>query len=73
MWVILDETLSGWFNTSSTEDGDGNRIPVTYATREEAQEALDDLLASLEEAGMEPGNYMLAEVASPTEQWDSGE
>jgi len=40
--------VDGWINSSSTEDEQGNTIPLVFDTREKAQEELDDMRDEIE-------------------------
>ena len=39
--------VDGWVNTSTTEDADGNEIPLVFATQTDAQSELDDYMGEI--------------------------
>ena len=50
MYEIQTYTLvGGWINTSSTEDKNGNVIPLVFRTYDEAQAELDDYLGEVQD------------------------
>tara|TARA_R110000751_G_scaffold149980_1_gene254938 strand:+ start:326 stop:988 length:663 start_codon:yes stop_codon:yes gene_type:complete len=73
-YEIQHETwIDGWVNTSTTEDADGNEIPLVFDSRKEAQEEIDDLLGEIADQiksgeraadeGYDPDEYRVREVA----------
>ena len=40
--------VDGWVNTSTTEDTDGNEIPLVFATQTDAQTELDDYMGEID-------------------------
>jgi len=72
-YEIQHETwVDGWINTSTTEDADGNEIPLIFDTHAEAQTEIDeymgeidDQIASGERAadeGYDPDDFRVAEI-----------
>jgi hypothetical protein len=39
--------VDGWVNTSTTEDADGNEIPLVFATQTDAQSELSDYMGEI--------------------------
>lgn len=74
-YVILHRTIKGWRNVSSAEDESGVRSPLTFGTKDEAREELDELLQDMKEAGMSfsRSDYMIGMVKHPTHLWEGGE
>ncbi len=64
--------VDGWVNTSTTEDADGNEIPLVFDSREEAQAEIDSDLAEIAaqiasgeraaDEGYDPDEYRVREV-----------
>ena len=76
MFVVEHNTCcQGWVNTWTTDDD----VPETFATREEAQAALDDFLAEVKQAfddgdisgEYEPDEFRIVEVKDDQEEEDS--
>jgi hypothetical protein len=71
--------VDGWVNTSTTEDANGNEIPLVFDSREEAQEEIDSDLAYIAEQiasgereadhGYDPDEFRVREV-SPVSDLD---
>jgi hypothetical protein len=65
--------VDGWVNTSTTEDADGNEIPLVFDSRAEAQEEIDSDLAYIADQiasgereadyGYDPEEFRVREVA----------
>ena len=65
--------VDGWVNTSTTEDADGNEIPLVFDSRAEAQEEIDSDLAHIADQiasgereadhGYDPDEFRVREVA----------
>ena len=50
MFEIQHETwFDGWINTSTTEDADGNEIPLVFDTHAEAQAEIDDYMGEIDD------------------------
>jgi hypothetical protein len=48
MFEIQHETwFDGWINTSTTEDADGNEIPLVFDTYAEAQAEIDEYMGEI--------------------------
>tara|TARA_R110000737_G_scaffold186460_1_gene209385 strand:+ start:310 stop:546 length:237 start_codon:yes stop_codon:yes gene_type:complete len=41
--------VDGWVNTSTTEDADGNEIPLVFDTHAEAQAEIDDFMGEIDD------------------------
>jgi len=41
--------VDGWVNTSTTEDADGNEIPLVFDTHAEAQAEIDDYMGEIDD------------------------
>ena len=69
--------VDGWVNTSTTEDADGNEIPLVFDSRAEAQEEIDSDLAYIAEQiasgereadhGYDPDEFRVREVSPVSE------
>jgi hypothetical protein len=65
--------VDGWVNTSTTEDADGNEIPLVFDSREEAQAEIDDYMGEIADQiesgereadeGYDPEEFRVREVA----------
>ena len=64
--------VDGWVNTSTTEDADGNEIPLVFDSRAEAQAEIDDLMGEIADQiesgereadhGYDPDEFRVREV-----------
>ena len=41
--------VDGWINTSTTEDADGNEIPLVFDTHAEAQAEIDEYMGVIDD------------------------
>ena len=41
--------VDGWVNASTTEDADGNEIPLVFDTHAEAQAEIDDYMGEIDD------------------------
>jgi len=65
--------VDGWINASTTEDADGNEIPLVFATQADAQAELDSDLAHIDDQiasgerepdhGYDPSEFRIREVS----------
>ena len=73
-YEIQHETwFDGWINASTTQDADGNEIPLVFDSREEAQAEIDDLLGEIADQiksgeraadeGYDPDEFRVREVS----------
>ena len=56
MYIVLTKTLEGWANTWTETLPDGTERPTVFATKEEAQSEINDLV---EEMGYDPDDYKI--------------
>jgi hypothetical protein len=49
-YEVQEHTLCGWENTWTTYDDEGNEVPSTFRTKEDAQAELDDFFYQCEQA-----------------------
>ena len=64
--------VDGWVNTSTTEDADGNEIPLVFATQTDAQSELSDYMGEITDQiasgesesdhGYDPDDFRIREV-----------
>ena len=71
-WTLCDGWINTWSISEEGADDTYTEVPETFATREEAQQALDEFLSDIQEeidagqrepdAGYDPEDFRIAEV-----------
>ena len=71
IFVVLTRVGHGWVNTWSQGDGP-DRVPLWFESRAEAQEELDDHLASAADAGLdyEAEDFRIVKVSHTHEHFE---